>query len=101
IPILHRDRPSGAVIYHLHELRPVPPAEIALLEHVHSHLGVLVNNAYLNELTRNQAVSLGALNSIAPALSSTHDEDGVVEALATTLGSLLQLDAIELVVPDD
>ena len=101
VPIIHRDEPIGSVSYQLFERREVPAEEIALLEEVHANLGVLLSNAYLNELTRNQALSLGALNAIARALSATHDEDGVVRALATELRSLMPSDVVELVVPDE
>src|SRR5438132_1140875 len=71
---------------------------VALLGKVHSQLGVLVSNAYLNELTRNQAVRLSALNDIARALSGTHDAEGVAAALYSTLTPLLPVDALEMVV---
>lgn len=99
VPILQRNRPVGAVIYQLEKRRQVPAEEVALLEAVHVHLGVVVTNAYLNELSRNQAVSLTALNAVARALSATHDEDGVVTALAATLGPLVGFDALELIIP--
>src|ERR1700730_3411935 len=101
VPIRHRGQPVGAVSYQLFVRRRVPPEELALLERVHAHLGVIVSNAYLNEMTRNQALSLTALNSIARALSSTHDEDGVVAALRATLIQLIPLDRFALVVPDE
>ena len=101
VPVLHGGRPVGSVSYQLYARREVPPEEVALLEGVHAHLGPLVSNAYLNELTRNQAVSLGALNAIARALSATHDEEGVVSALLSTLGALIPVDGIELAVRGD
>src|SRR5205807_8798851 len=55
-------------------------------------------SAHLNELTRNQAVSLGALNAISRALSATRDEYGVVVALRNTLGPILPIDELELAV---
>jgi GAF domain-containing protein len=97
-PVLHGGRLVGSVSYQLFARREVPPDEIALLEAVHTHLGPLISNAYLNELTRNQAVSLGALNAIARALSATRDEEGVVTALLQTLGALIPVDRIELAV---
>ena len=78
VPIRLQGRVIGAVIYQLLARRKVPAVERALLEEVHAHMGVIVNSAYLNELTRNQAVSLGALNAIARALSATRDEEGIV-----------------------
>ncbi|TMC11245.1 MAG: GAF domain-containing protein [Chloroflexi bacterium] len=101
VPVLHGGRPVGSVSYQLFTRRDVPAEEVALLEAVHAHLGPLVSNAYLNELTRNQAVSLGALNAIARALSATHDEQGVVSALLGTLGALIPLDGIELAARKD
>jgi hypothetical protein len=73
VPIQLHGRLIGAVIYQLYARRKVPAFERALLEDIHAHMGVVVNSAYLNELTRNQAVSLGALNAIARALSATRD----------------------------
>lgn len=101
VPIVHGDRPVGSVSYQLFSKRDVPPDEIAVLERVHHGLGVLVTNAYLNELTRNQAVSLGALNAIARALSATHDEQGIAQALLTTLGPRIPADLVELIVRDE
>ncbi|HYW27338.1 MAG TPA: GAF domain-containing protein [Terriglobales bacterium] len=101
VPVLHGGRPIGAVSYELSARREVPADELALLEAVHAHLGPIVSNAHLNELTRNQAVSLGALNAIARALSATHDEQGVVSALLHTLGALIPVDQIELAVLRD
>ncbi len=101
MPVAHRDRLVGAVIYHASERRPVPPHELAFLEAVHAQLGVLVRNAGLNELTRNQAVRLSALNAIARALSATQDETGVLSALAGTLNSLMPVDSVQLVVPGE
>jgi signal transduction histidine kinase/GAF domain-containing protein len=98
VPVLHGGRPVGSVSYQLFARRRITPEEVALLEAVHAHLGPLVSNAYLNELTRNQAVSLGALNAIARALSATRDEPGVVTALLQTLGALIPVDRIELAV---
>lgn len=99
VPVLHDGRVIGAVVYQLHARRRIPQAERAVLEEVHAHMGVVVNSAYLNELTRNQAVSLGALNNIARALSATRHEYGVVAALRETLGPLLPIDELELLLP--
>src|SRR5215471_13307242 len=98
VPVVHGGRPVGSVSYQIFLRREIPPDELALLEAVHAHLGPLVSNAYLNELTRNQAVSLGALNAIARALSATRDEEGVVTALLQTLGALIPVDRIALAV---
>jgi PAS domain S-box-containing protein len=100
VPIFHRGQTIGSVIYQLDDRREVSADEIALLETVHSQLGVLVSNAYLNELTRNQAVRLSALNAIARALSGTHDAEGVAAALYSTLTPLLPIDVVEMVVSE-
>jgi PAS domain S-box-containing protein len=100
VPILQRGRALGSVIYQADVRRDVSPAELTFLEELHSHLGAVVSAAYLNELTRNQAVRLTALNSIARSLASTHDEDGVVSALHSALAPLLDVDLVELVVSD-
>jgi signal transduction histidine kinase len=100
MPISHQDQVIGAVIYQLYVRREVPREELALLEEVHAHLGVVVANAYLNELTRNQAMSLSALNQIARALSATRDEHGIMTALRSTLGPLIPVDELELVAPE-
>lgn len=101
VPVMHGGRPVGSVSYQLYNRREIAPEEVALLEAVHAHLGPLVSNAYLIELTRNQAVSLGALDAIARALSATHDEEGVVTALMSTLSALIPVDRLELVVRVD
>jgi signal transduction histidine kinase/putative methionine-R-sulfoxide reductase with GAF domain len=101
VPVLHQDEAIGAVMYQLYVWREVPSEELALLEDVHASLSVILSNAYLNALTRNQAVSLSALNAVARALSSTHDEDGVARALYETLSTLIPVDRLELAVPDD
>jgi hypothetical protein len=62
---------------------------------------VLVANASLNELTRNQARRFAALNSIARAMASTLDEASVLTALRATLSELLPVDSLEMVsLPD-
>src|SRR3984893_5462731 len=101
VPALHRGQVVASVSYQLYTKRQIPPDEVALLERVHEQLGVVVSNAYLNEMTRNQAISLSALNAIARALSSTHREDGVVAALPATLTPLIPVERLELVVPAD
>jgi PAS domain S-box-containing protein len=100
VPIQLNGRLIGAVTYQLYVRRKVPARERALLEEVHAHMGVVVNSAYLNELTRNQAVSLSALNSIARALSATRDEYSVVLTLRNALGLLLPVDELELAIVD-
>jgi PAS domain S-box-containing protein len=100
VPILQRGQPLGSVIYQVDTRRDVPSEERAFLEELSSHLGAVVSAAYLNELTRNQAVRLTALNSIARSLASTHDEDGIVESLHTAIAPLLDVDLVELVVGD-
>ena len=96
VPIFHRGQTIGSVIYQIDVPREVPAEEVAFLEETHEQLGVLVSNAYLNELTRNQAVRLTALNSIARALASTHDLEGVASALYSTLAPLVAVDCLEL-----
>jgi GAF domain-containing protein len=100
VPIFHRSQTIGSVIYQLEAHREVPAEEVAFIEGIHSQLGVLVSNAYLNELTRNQAVRLTALNAIARALSGTHDAEGVAAALYSTLSPLIRVDTLELLVQE-
>ena len=97
-PTTHHGRVIGAATYQLYARRQVPALERTLLDEVHAHMGVVVNSAYLNELTRNQAVSLGALNAISRALSATHDESGVVITLRNTLRPILPIDDLELAI---
>jgi signal transduction histidine kinase len=98
VPLRHGGRPIGSISYQLVVTRPVPREELEFLERIHENLGLAVNNAYLNELSRNQAVSLSALNRIARELSVSHDEEGIVQALTVTLSALVPVDRIELVV---
>ena len=100
VPITHLRQLIGAVIYQLNSRRRVPETERAFLEEIHAHVGPILSSAYLHELTRNQALSLGALNDIGRTLSSTHDEQGVVSGLLATLASRVEVDVLELVVPD-
>jgi PAS domain S-box-containing protein len=100
VPILQRGKPLGSVVYQVDSRREVPPQERAFLEDLSPHLGPIVSAAYLNELTRNQAVRLTALNSIARSLASTHDEDGIVAALHSAIAQLLDVDLVELVVSE-
>jgi PAS domain S-box-containing protein len=97
VPVEHQGELIGAVLYQSHRSRRVPAAEIDFLNEVHRRLGVLVANASLNELTRNQARRLGALNSIARAMASTLDEASVLTALHATLSELLPVDTLEMV----
>jgi two-component system, OmpR family, phosphate regulon sensor histidine kinase PhoR len=97
VPVMHQRELIGAVIYYSHRKRRVPPAEISFLEDVHRRLGVLLANASLNELTRNQARRLEALNNIARAMTSTLDETSVLTGLYATLRELLPVDSLEMV----
>ena len=97
VPVMHQGELIGSVIYHSHRKRRVPPVELAFLEDVHRRLGVLLANASLNELTRNQARRLEALNSIARAMTSTLDEASVLAGLYGTLRELLPVDTLEMV----
>ncbi|MHB8611505.1 MAG: sensor histidine kinase [Candidatus Dormibacteraceae bacterium] len=102
VPVMHQGEVIGSVIYQSHRKRRVPDTEIAFLDDVHRRLGVLLANASLNELTRNQARRLEALNSIGRAMASTLDEASVLTGLHTTLRELLPVDALEMVaLPDD
>ncbi len=101
-PVKHQGELIGAVIYQSHRKRRVPDTELAFLDEVHRRLGVLLANASLNELTRNQARRLEALNSIGRAMASTLDESSVLTGLHTTLRELLPVDALEMVaMPDE
>jgi signal transduction histidine kinase/GAF domain-containing protein len=101
VPVKHQGELIGSVIYQSHRKRRVPDTEIAFLEDVHRRLGVLLANASLNELTRNQARRLAALNSIGRAMASTLDEASVLTGLHTTLRELLPVDALEMVAMQD
>ncbi|HEY6116773.1 MAG TPA: hypothetical protein VI172_12520, partial [Candidatus Dormibacteraeota bacterium] len=101
VPVMHQGELIGSVIYHTYRKRRVPPTEIDFLEEVHRRLGVLLTNASLNELTRNQARRLQALNSIARAMTSTLDEATVISGLHGTLRELLPVDAVEMVMLPD
>jgi two-component system, OmpR family, phosphate regulon sensor histidine kinase PhoR len=97
VPVEHQGVVIGSMIYQSYRPRRVPATEIAFLDEVHKRLGVLIANASLNELTRNQARRLEALNSIARAMASTLDEASVLTALHTTLSELLPVDSLEMV----
>src|SRR5438552_5167645 len=96
-PVKHQGEVIGSVIYHTYRKRRVPPVEVEFLEDVHRRLGVLLANASLNELTRNQARGLEALNSIARAMTATLDETSVLAGLYATLRELLPVDSLEMV----
>src|SRR3984893_4449608 len=97
VPVEHQGVVIGSVIYQSYRNRRVPATEIAFLDEVHRRLGVLIANASLNELTRNQARRLEALNSIARAMASTLDEASVLTALRATLSELLPVDSLDMV----
>ncbi|HEV2034293.1 MAG TPA: GAF domain-containing protein [Candidatus Dormibacteraeota bacterium] len=97
VPVEHQGEVIGSVVYQSYRNRRVPATEMAFLDEVHRRLGVLIANASLNELTRNQARRLGALNSIARAMASTLDEVSVLTGLHTTLSELLPVDVLEMV----
>lgn len=101
IPLFNGGQVIGSIVYQLYAKREVPAEELAILGHVHERLGVLVSNAYLNELTRNQALRLSALNTIARSLSVTHDEAGVLSALYSTLSALISVDSLDLLIRED
>jgi signal transduction histidine kinase/GAF domain-containing protein len=101
VPVMHQGEVIGSVVYQSHRKRRVPDTEIAFLEDVHRRLGVLLANASLNELTRNQARRLEALNSIGRAMASTLDEASVLTGLHTTLRELLPVDALEMIAVQD
>src|SRR5438094_10276005 len=101
VPVMHQGELIGSVIYHTSRKRRLPPAEPACLERVHRSLGILLANASLNELTRNQARRLEALNSIARAMTSTLDETSVLAGLYATLRELLPVDSLELITVQD
>ena len=100
VPILQGGEPIGSLIYQSHVHREVAREETDFLQELSSHLGPVVSAAYLNELTRNQAVRLTALNSIARSLASTHDEHSIVSSLFTAMAPLISLDLVQLVVAE-
>src|ERR1700694_2659427 len=97
VPVEHQGVVIGSVIYQSYRNRRVPATEIAFLDQVHRRWGVLIANASLNELTRNQARRLEALNSIARAMASTLDEASVLTALRATLNELIPVDSLDMV----
>src|SRR5439155_1049364 len=96
VPVKHQGRVIGAVIYQSYRNRRVAPEEIDFLEEVHKRLGVQLANASLNELTRNQARRLEALNSIGRAIAASLDVASILSALRTTLSELLPVDEVKL-----
>ncbi|HEX6487988.1 MAG TPA: ATP-binding protein [Candidatus Dormibacteraeota bacterium] len=96
-PIAHRGEVIASVLYECTESRHVPSRELALLEEVHKELGVLVANAYLHEITRDQAARLAALNDVAKALAPTRSRDEVIDALEQALGGVIAVDSVEIV----
>jgi signal transduction histidine kinase len=100
VPIRHRGQVTGAVAYQMKVFREVPAEELTFLQEIHAHLGAVVSSAYLHELTRNQALSLSALNEIGRALASTQDEAGVAVAVAASLSPHIDMDLVELIVPE-
>jgi two-component system phosphate regulon sensor histidine kinase PhoR len=102
VPVEHQGEVIGSIVYQSFRNRRVLAAEMVFLDEVHRRLGVLIANASLNELTRNQARRLGALNSIARAMASTLDEVSVLAGLHSTLSELLPVDVLEMVsLPQD
>ncbi|HET9410657.1 MAG TPA: GAF domain-containing protein, partial [Candidatus Dormibacteraeota bacterium] len=97
VPIEHQGAMVAGVVYQSFRNRRVLPAEIEFLDEVHRQLGVLVANAALNELTRNQSRRLEALNSIGRAIASSLDEAGIMAALHATLSELLPVDGLKMV----
>ncbi|MFI5281658.1 MAG: GAF domain-containing protein, partial [Candidatus Dormibacterales bacterium] len=101
VPVMHQGELIGSVIYQSYRKRRVPESEVTLLNQVHSRLGVMLANASLNALTRNQARRLEALNSVARAMTSTLDESSVLTGLHATLRELLPVDSVEMVTFQD
>jgi len=97
VPVEHQGEVIGSIIYQSYRKRRVPATEIAFLDEVHKRLGVMVANASLNELTRNQARRLEALNNIARAMASTLDEASVLTGLRATLSELLPVDSLDMI----
>ena len=101
IPIEHQGRVIGGIVCQSFRNRRVPPSEIAFLDEVCRGMGVLVANAALNELTRNQSRRLDALNGIGRAISSSLDESSIFAALHATLSELLPVDGLKMVSLDE
>lgn len=96
VPIRQRGELIASILYQSYEARDAAPEELAFLESLHQHLGVLVANAYLNEVTRDQSVRLAALNAIAKELAATREAGQVLGALDRTLRQLFRVDAVML-----
>jgi two-component system, OmpR family, phosphate regulon sensor histidine kinase PhoR len=101
VPVKHQGVLIGSLVYQSYRKRRVPASELAFLDEVHQRLGVMLANASLNELTRNQARRLEALNSVARAMTSTLDETSVLSGLYATLRDLLPVDAVQMVTLQD
>jgi PAS domain S-box-containing protein len=101
LPLIRGGQPVGSISYQLTTPREVSESELSLLGRVHEQLGDQVVKVYRNELTRNQAVGLGALNVIASALSAAGDESEIAAALLTTLSGLMAVDCVELAIRDE
>ena len=97
VPVEHRGTLVAAIISQSFRSRRVPATEIAFHEAMRRQIGVLVANANLNELTRNQARRLEALNNIGRAISSSLDENSILTALHATLRELLPVDELRMV----
>jgi signal transduction histidine kinase/transcriptional regulator with GAF, ATPase, and Fis domain len=97
VPVEHQGVVIGSISYQSYRHRRVPASEIAFLDEVHRRLGVLIANASLNELTRNQARRLEALNAIARAMASTLDEASVLTGLRATLSEFLPVDSLDMI----
>ena len=97
IPIEHRGVLIGSIVCQSFHQRPVPSTETAYLDDVCRGIGVIVANAALNELTRNQARRLDALNNIGRAISSSLDESSIFAALHATLSEFLPVDGLKMV----
>src|SRR5258708_30355079 len=92
VPVMHQGEVIGSVSYQSYRKRRVPSTELTFLEEVHRRMGVLLANPSLNELTRNQARRLEALNSLPRAMTSTPDERRVLTGLYPPLPALLPVD---------
>jgi PAS domain S-box-containing protein len=97
VPVVHRGELIAAIVCQSFRSRRVPATEIAFHDEYRRALGVIVANAYLNELTRNQARRLEALNNIGRAISSSLDENSILTALHATLRELLPVDELRMV----
>ncbi|HKW73734.1 MAG TPA: GAF domain-containing protein [Candidatus Dormibacteraeota bacterium] len=101
VPVMHQGELIASASYQSYRKRRVQPTEVQFLEDVHRRLGIMLANASLNELTRNQARRLQALNNIARAMTSTLDEASVLTGLYGTLRELLPVDSLEMITLDE